>query len=102
MFKLWALCVEKCHQQDSELELAYLWYVLLEVAHLKGNVKLASVAISFFQRFTSVSQVFCTCFFLIATATYTNSGLCVVTCALHISSYLHQVHLCFLWEFMRA
>jgi hypothetical protein len=49
MFKLWALCVEKCHQQDSELELAYLWYVLLEVAHIKGNVKLASVAVSFFR-----------------------------------------------------
>jgi hypothetical protein len=28
MFKIWAFCVEKRHLQDSELELAYLWYML--------------------------------------------------------------------------
>jgi hypothetical protein len=40
------LCVEKHHQQDSELELAYLWYVLLEVAHIKGNVKMSKVGLA--------------------------------------------------------
>jgi hypothetical protein len=43
MFKLWALCVQKRHQQDSELELAYLWYVLLKVVLIKENAKMSKL-----------------------------------------------------------
>jgi hypothetical protein len=41
------LCVEKYNQQDSELELSYLCYVLLKVACIKGNAKMSKVGLAF-------------------------------------------------------
>jgi hypothetical protein len=43
------LCVEKHNQQDSELEVSYICYVLLKVVCIKGNAKMSKVGLAFGQ-----------------------------------------------------